>query len=310
MSAENTNQPAAGEQQPVNELANIDKNLAENVLARVKVFEEGGSLNLTKNYSAGNALKIAWLMLQETTTGGETKRPVLDVCTKASIANALLKMIIQGLNPAKRQCSFIAYGNQLTMQREYQGTIAIAKRKGVKNVSGQAVFKGDVFEYIVDPETAVKKVTKHEQKLENLEGGEVVAAYAIKEYEDGRKVAEVMSIRQIRLAWQQGKAKGNSVAHNNFTDEMAIKTVYNRLLKSDINSSDDSDVLDEEPDAPVNDTHAANTKLEITDNANKQELGFTQAEISNVPAAPAAVAVDQPKPETAGAQQKISGAGF
>ncbi len=36
---------------------------------------------------------------------------------------------------------------------------------------------------------------------------------------------------QIRKSWQQGAAKGNSGAHNNFTDQMCKKTVISRACK-------------------------------------------------------------------------------
>jgi recombination protein RecT len=287
MSTTNTGQPAPQNtqngqngQQSGNTVI-VERTIADNVLNRVKLFEETGTINIPKNYSASNALRIGWLMLQETKTGGQEKRPVLDVCTKESIANALLRMIILGLNPAKRQCSFVAYGNQLTCQREYQGTVTIAKRHGVKDVTGCAVFKGDIFEYIIDPSTGNKTVTTHQQKLENIEEGVVVAAYATKEYEDGRKVTEVMAMSQIRKAWMQGPTKGESPAHKNFPDEMAIKTVKNRLLKPDVNSSDDSDLFDEGDDMPTRDVVSSNAQLQISESANKKEMGFDEAEVTD-----------------------------
>lgn len=250
-----------------------DRNIADAVLQRVKVFEETGNLNVPKDYSAPNALKIAWLMLQDTKT--TDKRPVLQVCTKESIANALLKMIIQGLNPAKRQCSFIAYGNQLSMQREYAGSIAIAKRDaGIKRVIGMAVFKADEFAYEIDPATLHKKVTKHIQTLESMESGELKGAYAIKFYQDGTSETEIMSMAQIRKAWEQGPTKGQSPAHKNFPDQMAIKTVINRLLKIDINSSDDSALLEDETDDNGNDKKMADVKYVIAEKANKTELSI------------------------------------
>lgn len=251
-----------------------DKNIADLVLAKVKVFEETGNLNVPKGYSAPNALKIAWLMLQETKTADKT--PVLQACSRESIANALLKMIIQGLNPAKRQCSFIAYGKQLQLQREYAGSIAIAKRDaGIKKVVGMAVFKDDVFEYEIDPSTLHKKVTKHIQTLESMGSGEVKGAYAIKFYEDGTSETEIMPMSQIRKAWEQGPTKGQSPAHKNFPDQMAIKTVINRLLKIDINSSDDSGILgDDGTDENGNDKKMADVKHAIADKANKTELSL------------------------------------
>jgi recombination protein RecT len=270
----------------------LEKSVADNVLSRIKVFEETGSMSLPKDYSAPNALKAAWLILLETKTSeGNGKRPVLEVCTRESVANALLKMVLQGLNPVKRQCSFIAYGNQLTCQREYQGTIAIAKRDaGLVKIIANAVFKDDVFEYEIDAETGVKKIVKHTQTLDSM-AGPVKGAYAVKVYNDGSRVTEIMPMNQIQAAWRQGPTKGESPAHKNFPDQMAVKTVVNRALKIDINSSDDSALLDDSE--PIgDDVKTANVKLEINENANKKEIGFADTPSDEPPAPPAATGSD------------------
>lgn len=250
-----------------------EKSIAENVLNRVKAFEETGMINVPKDYSAPNALRAAWLILLETKT--LDKRPVLEVCSKESIANALLKMVIQGLNPVKHQCAFIAYGNTLNMQREYAGTIAIAKRDaGVKSVAANVVYEGDEFAWDNNPETLEKKVTKHTQSLDSLEKANIKGAYAIVEYADGKRKTEIMSWGQIQKAWQQGPTKGQSPAHKNFPDQMAMKTVINRALKIDVNSSDDGALLDDEPQN--NDVKMAFVKQEVLDNANKTPLGIDE----------------------------------
>ena len=51
---------------------------------------------------------------------------------------------------------------------------------------------------------------------------------------NGEKIAEVMTMAQIKTAWKQGygyKETGNG-AHQKFADQMAMKTVKNRLLKA------------------------------------------------------------------------------
>ena len=263
--------------------AQLEKNISDIVLAKIKVFEETGTLNVPKNYSPANALRIAWLILQE--TKNMDKRPVLDVCTRESVANAMLRMIILGLNPVKRQCSFIAYGNQLTCQREYQGTIAIAKRHGVKKVTGCAVFKDDTFEYII-LEDGTHKVSKHLQTIESIDSGVVKAAYATKEYDDGSKETKVMSMSQIKKAWEQGQTKGQSPAHKNFPDEMAIKTVINRLLKPDVNSSDDADLFvdqdDDEDNTNGKDQVLSTVQNRIEEGANKKEAGFEKNPVEEI----------------------------
>lgn len=37
----------------------------------------------------------------------KNRKPALTVCTKDSIANSLLDMVVQALNPVKKQCYFI-----------------------------------------------------------------------------------------------------------------------------------------------------------------------------------------------------------
>ncbi len=79
-------------------------------------------------------MKSAWLILQAAVD--KDKKPVLEVCSKNSIANALLDMVVQGLNPAKKQCYFIAYGNGLACQRSYFGTMAVTKQvAGAKEIT-------------------------------------------------------------------------------------------------------------------------------------------------------------------------------
>ena len=114
------------------------------VAAKVRKFQENGELHFPANYSPENAMKSAWLCIQE--TKDRNSRPALEVCTKSSIANALLNMVVQGLNPAKKQCYFIVYGNQLTLQRSYFGAIHIAKTvdPSIEDVTAHVVYEDEV----------------------------------------------------------------------------------------------------------------------------------------------------------------------
>lgn len=250
-----------------------EENIVDSTLRRIQDMQNAGDLKLPANYSAPNALKAAWLILQD--VKDMNKNLVLTSCTKESIAYALLNMVLQGLNPMKRQCSFIAYGNKLTLQREYQGTIALAKRVGLKSVKANAVFEGDEFKYETNGETGRKKVLQHEQSIDSL-GGNVKGAYAIVEYENGTIDTEIMSMKQIMQAWQQGPTKGQSPAHKNFPDQMACKTVIGRALKSLINSSDDAALFDD--DEPLTDPLTAAVTHEINTDANKKVIDFDKEE--------------------------------
>ncbi len=219
----------------------VQKDITDSVLVRINEFREAGELAFPQGYSPENALKSAALILTDTKT--RDNEPVLEHCTKNSIANSLLEMVVQGLSPMKKQCSFIAYGTKLSMQREYNGTIALAKRfASVKDTPvANIIYEGDEFVYEIDPETGKKKIVKHIQSFENIDNSKIKGAYAVVRVEgENLPYIEIMTMKQIRDAWNQGPMKGNSPAHKNFPDQMSKKTVINRGCKILINSSDDS----------------------------------------------------------------------
>lgn len=259
------------------QIAEIKKDISAQVLAKVDQFQQAGELRLPENYSPENALKSAYLILSEQKVGGLNGRPVLEVCTKPSIANALLKMVVWGLSPMKKQCDFIPYGDKLECSIEYTGNIALAKRfGGLKDIKSRAVFEGDDFVFEVDPETGRNKLIKHTQTLQSMASKKVIGAYSILEMVDGTRDMEIMSMEQIKDSWNQGAMKGNSPAHKNFPDQMAIKTVINRACKPLIRTSNDA-VLYSDTDGDGErtiDVVSENVKHEIRTNANKEELGF------------------------------------
>lgn len=235
-----------------NELAKQEKTIVDSVQKRISEMQNSGSIELPNNYSVGNALKSAYLILQETQTSG--KKPVLQACTQESIANSLLDMATQGLNPSKDQCYFIAYGNKLTMERGYLGTIALTKRiKGVKDVKGYAVYKDDKFELGFDILTGKQKILEFCPGL-NRDPKNLIGAFALILGDNEIFHTEYMDINQIHKAWEQGSMKGNSGAHKNFPDQMAIKTVINRACKYYVSTSDDSDKIAEFMNKTIEDT--------------------------------------------------------
>lgn len=216
------------------EIATRKTDIIESTEARITELVDGGMLNLPPNYSAPNALRAAWLLLQE--TEDRNKKPVLEVCTRASIANSLLSMVVQGLDPNRNQAYFIAHGTQLTLRRSYFGTLALAKRLGgVKDAYAEVIYEGDEFEFVV--ERGRKQIVRHKQTLESIGTGKITGAYCVVEMLDGREEAEVMPMAEIEKAWSKGS--GNNPARRDFPGEMAKRTVLNRALKRHINSSDD-----------------------------------------------------------------------
>lgn len=244
----------------------VTENTFDSIQNKIANLEQQG-LNLPANYSPSNALRSAWLMLQETQT--RDKKPVLEACSKQSIANAVLKMVVNGLNPQKKQCYFIPYGNQLECMTSYFGNVAIGKRAGLKDVRANLIRKGDEFDYEIDSDGRVH-IKSHNQKFENL-NKDVIGAYAVVEYPDGKKDATIMTMQDIEQSWKQGATKGNSPAHKNFDGEMAKRTVTNRAIKMFVNSSDDSSIID---DGEHPDEVRANVDQRIENHSGKKEINL------------------------------------
>lgn len=285
--------------------AKVEKNIADNVLIRVNQFLELGEIKLPKDYNAGNALKSAWLILDE--IKDKDGKPVKESCTKESIANSLFEMVIMGLSAAKRQCSFVPYGNKLICQREWPGTVALAKRYGhVKDVSANVIYESDEFVYSFLP-NGRKTVVKHEQDFKNIDDNKIKGAYATITLEDGTTETEIMSIAQIRQAWNQGSMKGNSPAHRNFPGEMAKKTVIYRACKMRINSSDDS-VLPQDDD--THDPVLNKSREEISKGANTEEITYEEVKTNGGNGkAPEEITQEGPK-EVKQGELSLKGPGF
>jgi len=252
----------------------IKKETVDFVAERVKFFQGSGELVFPTNYIPENALKSAWLIMQETTN--RDGKPVLESCTKDSIANSLLSMVVQGLNPDKKQCYFIAYGQKLLMQRSYFGSMVVAKsvNEDIEDIFGDVVYDGDDFEY--SKVRGKNVVTRHTQKIENVNKSKIIAAYATLLYFSGKEESTIMTFEQIKQAWKQskmnpvndsGQVKPGST-HDKFTADMCLKTVINKACKMVINGSDDRSIVSKFANETSDSVTEASVELEISENAN------------------------------------------
>lgn len=259
-----------------NEIKKIEeKQITDIVFNKVVALQKQGGIDFPNNYSVGNALKSAYLILQEAKT--KEKKPVLQACTQESIANTLLDMVVQGLNPAKQQCYFIPYGNQLTLSRSYLGTIALTKRlKGVKDVVAYPIYKNDKLDIGFDILTGKTKIKEFKPALDH-KAQDLIGALGIVVGQNEILYLEYMNMDQIKNAWNQGTMKGNSPAHKNFPDQMAIKTVINRVCKKYVNTADDSDKI---ADLISKSAEEVDNELEVEmiENANIKELPLDEIE--------------------------------
>ena len=268
-------------------------NISDQVLAKINAFTRDGGLLLPENYSVANNMKSAWLVLQETTD--RNGKLALEVCSKASIANALFDMVLQGLSVSKNQGYFIVYGNKLEFQRSYFGTVALAKRSGGIKTEPVAniIYEGDEFAYTIDPQTGHYAIVKHNQKLENIDDNKIAGAYAIVKLPNGETQVTIMTIDQIRKAWNQGATKGKSPAHQNFAGEMAKKTVIGRACKMVINSADDAWLYEGKRDEMDTD-HIAEQREAALVSGDEQEVAVDAVEFEEITETP-----EQAQPETA-----------
>lgn len=284
----------------------LKSEISDVVAKKVRQFQQSGELHLPANYSPENAMKSAWLILQD--TKNRDKKPVLQTCNRTSIANALLDMVVQGLNPAKKQGYFIAYGDQLVFQRSYFGTMALAKMvdDSIAEIVAEVVYEGDTFKYSMV--RGRKEISIHEQALENINNKKIKAAYCMVINTDGEIVkTEIMTFDEIKQAWKQsqmnpvdekGQVKAGST-HDKFTAEMAKKTVINRACKAILNSSSDSHLLRQSIARSSEIQAEVEVAEEIEANANTTPIDIVEAEYEDIPTCD--------EPVGAGEQQTIAG---
>lgn len=259
----------------------LQKNITDSVIGSISRLKDEG-LTIAPHYNPTNALKSAFFALTNAQGGN-----LLEKCTQDSIANALLDMVVQGLNPSKTQCYFVPYGDQLKMTRSYFGTQKVVKSLSeVDDIWAQVIFKDDVFDYeIVEGR---ERLIDHKTSLENRDK-EILGAYAIVKTNDQGNIMTVMTKKEIEASWSQSRNKN---VQNKFPQEMAKRTVINRAAKSFINTSDDSDALIEainrttsnefEDEDRIDVTGSVeNVQQEIEQNANSEELDFTEGEIAD-----------------------------
>lgn len=281
-----------------NELAILQKDISDKITLKLQTMQSDEGLALPKNYNPASALKSAFFAITNSNSGN-----LLEKCTQDSVANALLDMAIQGLNPAKTQCYFIPYGNKLTMTRSYFGTQTVLKqKKEVKDVWATVVYEGDEFE--IDVVHGRTEILVHRTKFLNRDNP-IVGVYCTILKANGEEVTTVMTKKEIETSWSQAK---NKSVQQKFPQEMAKRTVINRAAKEFINTSDDSDLLSEaytrtteneydytDVDAPSESPKAQN----IADRFKRQRKDVTPVEEATPVNRPAPKSEPEAKPKPA-----------
>lgn len=250
-----------------NEVAVYDKTITDKVQNRVNELVKAGRITLPTNYEVGNAMSSAWLILQN--VKDKDKKPALNVCSKESIANALLNMSILGLNPAKQQGYFIVYENQLSWFTSYFGMqAAVSRLKGFQELpSATLIYDGDDVELNHD-ELGEEYVSKHNTTWANKLKGVITGAYASINF-GGKKRTQVMTMADIKEAWSMSKTNRE---HKQFTGEFAKRTVLNRLLKNILKTSTDDDLVAEKMIETENEHYDFKENGDVVKSVTKEEI--------------------------------------
>lgn len=258
----------------------VNNSFIDGLSLQLKEKEQYG-LTFPKDYNPTNALMGAYLIMKETTD--KNGKNILESCSQASIANSLMDMVTLGLNASKKQGYFISYGGKCQFQKSYFGNITLAKRNGLKSVNAEIIYQGDTFKYHI--EDGMKVIDEHIQDFMNIDNDKIIGAYAVGVMEDGTKIVEVMNINQLKKAWNQrmgGLKEDASSTHTKFKDQMAKKTVINRLCKMIGNTSTDgniAEVSERLDEMETVDKVAEDVKYDVQQNANKTEFVDVEAEV-------------------------------
>ena len=257
----------------------VNNAFVDGLIAQLQEKQKYG-LTFPNDYNYSNELMGAYLILKETTDAN--KRPVLESCSHASIANTLMDMVTLGVSMQKKQCYPVAYGGKLQCQISVYGNTCIARRYGLKTIDAMCIYEGDTFEYHIENARIV--VDTHKQDFLHINKDKIIGAYAIVTLEDGSQYVELMSMDMIKQAWKQGfgyKETGNGT-HQKFTDQMAMKTVKNRALKYIIRTYGTqavSDAFDNFENAETEDRVEMDVQHDIQQNANSEDFPFDEPEV-------------------------------
>lgn len=256
----------------------VAKDFTEGMVVKIKQKERFG-LTFPKDYNYTNEFMSAMLILQDTVD--MNKKPVLQSCTRASIENALIDMVTDGLSMRKKQCYPVAYAGKLSCQPSVYGATCVARRYGLDDINAEVVYEGDKFRYTIM--NGKKTIVEHTQEIDNIDNDKIKGAYAVAVMKDGTVKTEVMTIKQIKTAWKQGfgyKENGNGV-HQKFTDQMAMKTVKNRLLKSINNTHSGFGEEDDYEEISHDEMLEQDVTYDIEQNANSEPFVVAESEATD-----------------------------
>ncbi len=221
------------QKQDFKDIAIREKNITDAVLNSVNSLTKTNQLTLPKNYSVENALKFAFLELQQNNLLNTDKN---------ALSTALLNMCVQGLSPQKKQCYFINFGGKVNLMRSYHGDRAVARLSGlVKDIQAYVIRENDEVNISYDADTNYM-IVEHKTEFKNF-NNRIIGAYAVAIMPDGTRRYDLMTIERIKKSWNMSSNKNNNKLQDTFSDDACQRTVTRHLVKNLFNQSTDESLL-------------------------------------------------------------------
>lgn len=266
-----------------NNRVRLESRIVSQAISKYQEMVEKKVFDVPENYSYKNAIQAARYLISKPIEKGPNKgKAIVDLCTEESILKAIMEMAQKGLNPDKKQCYFIPYGNTCTLSISYQGNVALAKRGGedLGEVYGYAVYKDDVLDLSFNPQRGVFEIESYQPNISKWTKSDITGAFAVITDKAGDvRYTEYMTMEQIKDSWDMGGAKGNSPAHKNFPDQQAIKTVKSRAVKSFVNTADDSEIVSSEEKSITYTDRTLNEELQSKANSLELDTNMSQEKV-------------------------------
>lgn len=212
-------------------LVTLADNIVTSVTKKVEGLEKAG-MSFAKDFNPVNALRASMLIIQD--MKDKNGNLVLKSCSSASIARALFNMLSKSLDASKGQVYFIPYGENLTAQESYFGSVTRAKRACPDYVPVvKIIHEGDNVVIENDIETGETKVIKHETSFDNLDKP-IIGAYTWAYYPNGKKDLVIMTMASIQKSWAQ--SSNGAVVAKKFPEEMVKRTLLRKACKIMVNT--------------------------------------------------------------------------
>ena len=235
----------ANEVKPLNHKQEVasaisDTTIADSILNNFSKLVGQEAIVCPIGYNYGNNLKLAYLRISQ--------NGILQKVTAASVGEALVDMVLQGLDISKDQCYFIPYGTKLGLFRSYFGDISALESTGLvqpNTTKAIVVYEGDRIETEIVDDEEVLSVFEPIKNPFLRHNKAIVGAYAVTTLISGKKRYCFMSKEEIDKSWSKSKDPSRNT-QKDFPQEMSKRTVIRRLGKVITKASKSMDGLTEQ----------------------------------------------------------------